>query len=67
MIYAIRAKAYGCQPFKNSPTNKVTGEGMEFLHLESRLYAKVRMCNWTKSGMLRSQSLRSLLFKKEIP
>ncbi len=54
MIFAIRAKAYGCQPFKNSPTNKVTGEDKEFVHLEPRLRAKVRMRNWTKSGMLRS-------------
>ncbi|MEC0130644.1 hypothetical protein [Paenibacillus odorifer] len=30
------------------------GKDTEFVHLESRLQAKVRMGNWTKSGMLRS-------------
>ncbi|ASA22061.1 ATP-dependent DNA ligase [Paenibacillus donghaensis] len=32
----------------------VKGEDKEFVHLEPRLRAKVRMRNWTKSGMLRS-------------
>ncbi|MFD1776994.1 ATP-dependent DNA ligase [Paenibacillus rhizophilus] len=32
----------------------VTGEDKEFVHLEPRLRARVRMRNWTKSGMLRS-------------
>ncbi|GGF63943.1 hypothetical protein GCM10010912_06260 [Paenibacillus albidus] len=30
------------------------GEDKEFVHLEPRLRAKVRMRNWTKSGMLRT-------------
>lgn len=47
-----------------SPTHKrafhgvagqlVIGEDKEFVHLEPRLRARVRMRNWTKSGMLRS-------------
>lgn len=32
----------------------VTEEDKEFVHLEPRLRARVRMRNWTKSGMLRS-------------
>lgn len=32
----------------------VIGEDKEFIHLDPRLRAKVRMRNWTKSGMLRT-------------
>lgn len=32
----------------------VTGEDKEFVHLEPRVRARVRMRNWTKSGVLRS-------------
>ncbi|WP_438495764.1 ATP-dependent DNA ligase [Paenibacillus sp. IHBB 3054] len=42
------------QAFRGVTPQLVTGEDKEFVHLEPRLRAKVRMRNWTKSGMLRS-------------
>ncbi|WP_346780654.1 hypothetical protein [Paenibacillus sp. PastF-1] len=35
-------------------TQLVTGEDKKFVHLAPRLRAKVKMRNWTKSGMLRT-------------
>jgi len=32
----------------------VTGENRDFIFLEPRIRAKVKMQNWTKSGLLRS-------------
>lgn len=40
--------------FKGVAPQLVNGEDREFVHLEPRLRARVRMRNWTKSGMLRS-------------
>lgn len=42
------------QAFRGVAGQLVTGEDKEFVHLEPRLRAKVRMRNWTKSGMLRT-------------
>ncbi|WP_150274270.1 ATP-dependent DNA ligase [Paenibacillus tepidiphilus] len=42
------------QAFRGVAGQLVTGEDKEFVHLEPRVRAKVRMRNWTKSGMLRS-------------
>ncbi|QUL57594.1 ATP-dependent DNA ligase [Paenibacillus tritici] len=42
------------QAFRGVTGQLVTGEDKEFIHLEPRLRAKVRMRNWTKSGMLRT-------------
>lgn len=42
------------QAFRGVAPQLVKGEDKEFVHLEPRLRAKVRMRNWTKSGMLRS-------------
>ncbi|MBW4083548.1 ATP-dependent DNA ligase [Paenibacillus sp. S150] len=42
------------QAFRGVAQQLVNGEDKEFVHLEPRLRAKVRMRNWTKSGMLRS-------------
>ncbi|MEK5237012.1 ATP-dependent DNA ligase [Paenibacillus sp. FSL L8-0470] len=42
------------QAFRGVAQQLVKGEDKEFIHLEPRLRAKVRMRNWTKSGMLRS-------------
>ncbi|MNI74136.1 putative DNA ligase-like protein [compost metagenome] len=42
------------QAFRGVSGQLVTGEDKEFVHLEPRLRAKVRMRNWTKSGLLRS-------------
>jgi DNA ligase-1 len=42
------------QAFRGVAQQLVKGEDKEFVHLEPRLRAKVRMRNWTKSGMLRS-------------
>lgn len=42
------------QAFRGVAGQLVTGEDKEFVHLEPRLQAKVRMRNWTKSGMLRT-------------
>lgn len=40
--------------FMGIASQLVRGEDKEFVHLEPRLRARVRMRNWTKSGMLRS-------------
>ncbi|MCE3203401.1 ATP-dependent DNA ligase [Paenibacillus sonchi] len=42
------------QAFRKMAPQLVKFEDKEFVHLEPRLRAKVRMRNWTKSGMLRS-------------
>jgi DNA ligase-1 len=42
------------QAFRGVAQQLVKGEDKEFVHLEPRLRAKVRMRNWTKSGLLRS-------------
>jgi len=42
------------QAFRGVAGQLVTGEDKEFVHLEPCLRAKVRMRNWTKSGMLRT-------------
>ncbi|MDF9845468.1 MULTISPECIES: ATP-dependent DNA ligase [unclassified Paenibacillus] len=42
------------QAFRGVAGQLVTGEDKEFVHLAPKLRAKVRMRNWTKSGMLRS-------------
>ncbi|MEK3768494.1 ATP-dependent DNA ligase [Paenibacillus sp. FSL R5-0887] len=39
----------------------VKGEDKDFVHLEPRLRAKVRMRNWTKSGMLRSPAFTEFI------
>lgn len=45
------------QAFRGGSGQLVTGEDKEFVHLEPRLRAKVRIRNWTKSGILRSPVL----------
>ncbi|WP_054943691.1 ATP-dependent DNA ligase [Paenibacillus ihuae] len=40
--------------FKGVASQLVNGEDKEFVYMEPRLRARVRMRNWTKSGMLRS-------------
>lgn len=42
------------QAFRGVAQQLVKGGDKEFVHLEPLLRAKVRMRNWTKSGMLRS-------------
>lgn len=42
------------QAFRGVAGQLVTSEDKDFVHLEPRLRARVRMRNWTKSGMLRS-------------
>nr|WP_323873273.1 ATP-dependent DNA ligase [Paenibacillus polymyxa] len=32
----------------------ITGEDREFVYVEPRIRARVKICNWTKSGLLRS-------------
>ncbi|OKP95102.1 hypothetical protein A3849_27900 [Paenibacillus sp. P46E] len=53
-IIELRASALHKQAFRGVAGQLVTGEDKEFVHLEPRLRAKVRMRNWTKCGMLRS-------------
>jgi DNA ligase-1 len=42
------------QAFRGVAQQIVTFKDKKFVHLEPKLRAKVRMRNWTKSGMLRS-------------
>lgn len=50
------------QAFRGVAGQLVTGEDKEFVHLEPRLRAKVRMRNWTKSGMLRTPVFEGFVF-----
>lgn len=50
------------QAFRGVAGQLVTGEDKEFVHLEPRLRAKVRMRNWTKSGMLRTPVFEQFIF-----
>lgn len=50
------------QAFRGVAGQLVTHEDKEFVHLEPRLRAKVRMRNWTKSGMLRTPVFENFLF-----
>ncbi|ASA20969.1 ATP-dependent DNA ligase [Paenibacillus donghaensis] len=53
-IIELGASPLHKQAFRGVVQQLVKGEDTEFVHLEPRLRAKVRMRNWTKSGMLRS-------------
>lgn len=53
-IIEFGASALHKQAFRGVTGQLVTGEDKEFVHLEPRLRARVRMRNWTKSGMLRT-------------
>ncbi|KTD85787.1 hypothetical protein UQ64_20110 [Paenibacillus etheri] len=53
-IIELGASPIHKQAFRGVAQQLVKGEDKEFVHLEPRLRAKVRMRNWTKSGMLRS-------------
>ncbi|MBY3621139.1 ATP-dependent DNA ligase [Acinetobacter sp. CUI P1] len=53
-IIELGASPIHKQAFRGVAHQLVKGEDKEFVHLEPRLQAKVRMRNWTKSGMLRS-------------
>ncbi|MEK3673504.1 ATP-dependent DNA ligase [Paenibacillus sp. FSL R10-2771] len=50
------------QAFRGVASQLITGEDKEFVHLEPRLRAKVRMRNWTKSGMLRTPVFEGFVF-----
>ncbi|KAA1180714.1 ATP-dependent DNA ligase [Paenibacillus sp. B2(2019)] len=53
-IIELGASPIHKQAFRGVVPQLIKGEDKEFVHLEPRLRAKVRMRNWTKSGMLRS-------------
>lgn len=53
-IIELGASTIHKQAFRGVAQQLVKGEDKEFVYLEPRLQAKVRMRNWTKSGMLRS-------------
>lgn len=53
-IIELGASPLHKQAFRGVAQQLVKGEDKEFVHLEPRLRAKVRIRNWTKSGMLRS-------------
>ncbi|MEK3969428.1 ATP-dependent DNA ligase [Paenibacillus sp. FSL H7-0323] len=53
-IIELGASPIHKQAFRGVAQQLVKGEDKDFVHLEPRLRAKVRMRNWTKSGMLRS-------------
>lgn len=41
------------QAFRGVCKQLVTGEDKKYVYLEPRIHAKVKMRNWTKSGLLR--------------
>lgn len=53
-IIELGASPIHKQAFRGVAQQLIKDEDKEFVHLEPRLRAKVRMRNWTKSGMLRS-------------
>jgi len=53
-IIELGASPIHKQAFRAVAPQLIKGEDKEFVHLEPRLQAKVRMRNWTKSGMLRN-------------
>ncbi|GGF72670.1 SPBc2 prophage-derived DNA ligase-like protein LigB [Paenibacillus albidus] len=53
-IIELGASPLHKQAFRGVAQQLVKGEDKEFVHLEPRMRAKVRIRNWTKSGMLRS-------------
>ncbi|GGG13940.1 SPBc2 prophage-derived DNA ligase-like protein LigB [Paenibacillus albidus] len=53
-IIELGASPLHKQAFRGVAQQLVKGEDKEFVHLEPRLRARVRMRNWTKSGMLRT-------------
>ncbi len=53
-IIELGASPLHKQAFRGVAPQLVKDEDKEFVHLEPRLRAKVRMRNWTKSGLLRT-------------
>ncbi|MEK4236484.1 ATP-dependent DNA ligase [Paenibacillus sp. FSL H7-0714] len=53
-IIELGASPIHKQAFRGVAQQLIKSEDKEFVHLEPHLRAKVRMRNWTKSGMLRS-------------
>ncbi|OMD64879.1 hypothetical protein BSK48_24010 [Paenibacillus odorifer] len=53
-IIELGASPIHKQAFRVVAPQLIKGEDKELVHLEPRLRAKVRMRNWSKSGMLRS-------------
>jgi DNA ligase-1 len=60
-IIELGASPVHKQAFWGVAAQLVTDEDKEFVHLAPKLRAKVRMRNWTKSGMLRSPVFREFI------